>query len=166
MHRLVAILLIPFFVAGNSFAHSHGTNAHGSLCANRAHIHIGTVAKHGHLHASHGHAHYGHSHDHDHEHRHNHGKSDDHGSNQSRPSKDTQTIPSETSVSHESDVIYVTAAEFIGTTSCRVSFELASCPTVETFVDVLSNSRPNSSHHGPALTSEPPLYLLHAALRL
>ena len=152
MHRLIAILLIPFFVVGNSFAHSHGAAAHLSPSHGRAHIHVGSAPKHGHSDESHGHSH----HDHDHSH------GQDHASDDSKPA------PLEKSVDHESDAVYVTAADFMVTTSDRMSIEDDSCAVVETDEDYFSGIRSPSRLDRPPLvtTTEQPLYLLHAALRL
>ena len=152
MHRLVAILLIPFFVVGNSLAHSHGAAAHQSPSQGRAHIHVGSAQKHGHSDESHGHSH--------HDHGHSHGK--DHTSDDSKPA------PVEKSVDHESDAVYVTAADFMVTTSDRMPIEDGSCAAVETYEDYFSGIRPPSRLDRPPLvtTTELPLYLLHAALRL
>jgi hypothetical protein len=159
MHRLIAILLIPFFVVGNSLAHSHGTAAHLSPSQGRAHIHVGNTPQHNHSHESHGHSHHEHSHGHD-----------DHGQAPEKNKKgdDSKSVPLEKAVDHESDAVYVSTADYPVTTSARISIELGSCDVVETVQDYLSGIRPRSWHDRPplAFTNELPLYLLHAALRL
>ena len=152
MHRFVAILLIPLFVVGNSLAHSHGSAAHQSPSQGRAHIHVGSAPKHGHSDESHGHSH----------HDHGHGDGKDYASDDSKPA------PVEKSVDHESDAVYVTAGDFMVTTSDRMSIEVGSCADVETYEGYFSGIRPPSRLDHPPLdtTTELPLYLLHAALRL
>ena len=159
MHRLIAILLIPFFVVGNSLAHSHGSAAHQSPSQGRAHIHVGSAPQHAHNHESHGHSHHEHGHGHDH-----HSKT----SEQKQKRDDSKPAPIEKTVDHESDAVYVATADYVVTTSARISTEMGSCDVVESVEDYLSCTRPNSWHERPPLASPPelPLYLLHAALRL
>lgn len=154
MHRLIAILLIPFFVVGNCLAHAHGSAAHGSTSQGRAHIHVASATQHKHSHESHGHSH------HDHDHAHHHGL--DHASDDSKPA------PVEKPVDHESDAVYVTGADFMVTTSDRLSIEVGSRTFGETFGSYSSGNRIPSRRVHPPLdtTTELPLYLLHAALRL
>lgn len=162
MHRLVAILLIPFFVVGNSLAHSHEPAAHLSPSQGRAHIHVGSAPQHVNSHEAHGHSHHGHSHGHDH------GKSHAHASDQNHISDNSKPAPVEKPVDHESDAVYVSTADFFGTTSARISIEVTSCAVVEAVEDYLSGIRTNSLHDRPPLasTTQLPLYLLFAALRL
>lgn len=152
MYRLLAILLMPFFVVGNSLAHSHGSAAHPSQSQGRAHFHVGSTFQQGHEHHSHGHSHHGHSHSHD----------QDHASDESR------TGPVEKPVEHDSDAFYFVAADFVVTTSDRTSIEVSSYAIVETVEDYLAEIRPPDRRdlRIRSTTPELPLYLLHAALRL
>ncbi len=152
MYRLVAILLMPFFVVGNSLAHLHGSAAHSSHSQGRAHFHVGGTAPHGHEHHSHGHPHDGHSHGHD----------------QGHESDGSQTAPVETPDGHDSDAVYVVAADFVVTVSERSSIEVGQCAAPKIVGDFLVATRPQASRDRRirATIPELPLYLLHAALRL
>ena len=148
MNRLIAILLIPFLVVGNSLAHSHGVAAHQSHGQIRAHIHLGSGSGHDHDdHGSHGHSHHSHDHDHD-------------GDN-------PDSTPVEP-VEHDSDAVYLVAADSLFTTSERDSFDLDSHFFRESATCVITvDSRPPLLHIPPlSCTAELPLYLLYAALRL
>jgi hypothetical protein len=152
MHRLIAILLIPFFVVGNCLAHAHGSAAHRSTSPGRAHIHVASATQHKHSHESHGHSH--------HDHGHSHGQ--EHASDDSKPA------PVEKPVDHESDALYVTGADFMVTISARIAIKAGSCAFVETVVGYCSGIRPPSRRDRTPLDTitELPLYLLYAALRL
>ena len=149
MNRLIAILLIPLFVVGNSLAHSHSTAAHPSPGDGRAHFHFGSAPHHGHdHHDSHEHA----KHDH---HGHHH-ESDEPGSAPVAP------------VEHDSDAVYVAAADFMFTACDRISIEIDKHAFVGTVDCLLTDFRPPVLRDRPPLatTTQLPLYLLHAALRL
>ena len=152
MHRLLAILLMPFFVLGNSLAHSHGSLAHQSPSQGRAHFHVGSTPQHGHEHHSHGHSHDGHSHGHDQEHE----------------SDDSLPAPVKTPDDHDSDAVYVVAADFVVTISDRSSIEVGQYAAPEVVEDFLAAIRPPAGCELRirSTTPELPLYLLHAALRL
>ena len=152
MNQLLAILLMPFFVVGNSLAHSHGLAAHPSPSQGRVHFHVGSTVQHGHEHKSHGHSHHGHNHSHD----------QDHESDDSKPA------PVEKPVDHDSDAVYVAAADFVYTTSDPTSIEDGLYAVVETVKDYLAAVRPPAIRdlRIPWTTPELPLFLLHAALRL
>ncbi len=156
MDRLVAILLMPFFVVGNSFAHSHGSAAHPSHSHGRTHFHVGSTIQHGHEHESHGHVHHSHSHSH----------SDDQKQNHARD--DSQPAPVEKPVGHDSDAVYVFAADFFAPVSDRSSMEVGQCAAFEKVVDFLPAVRPPATRALKLRSTAPelPLYLLHAALRL
>ncbi len=154
MNRLIAILLMPLVVVGNSLAHSHSTAARPSPGEGRAHFHLGSVPKHGHPnHDSHEHAnhhHHGHDHDgHDHE---------------SDESESAPVVP----VEHDSDAVYVVAADFVYIASDRISAEIASHSFVETVPCLLTDFHSSVRRDRPPLatSTQLPLYLLHAALRL
>ena len=152
MHRLLAILLMPFFVVGNSLAHSHGLAAHPSPSQGRVHFHVGSTVQHGHEHKSHGHSHHGHSHSHD----------QDHESDDSKPA------PVEKPVDHDSDAVYVVAADFVVTISDRTSIEVGQYAALEIVQDFRAAVRAPARRdlRIPWTTPELPLFLLHAALRL
>jgi hypothetical protein len=156
MHRLVAILLIPIFVVGNSFAHSHGSAAHSPASHQRAHIHVGGDDHHEHGHAAHGHDH-GHK-----RHGEHHPHEDEHESN------GAQQEPIAPPVDHDSDAIYLVASDFATTSTGRVSIELdyqLALPQFGvSFVDSPAKIPCPQPHKSPPF--ELPLYLLHAALRL
>lgn len=143
MNRLVAILLIPFLLVGNALGHSHGIATHQSANHCRAHIHVGSA----HHHGQHSHGSNGHRHGHDHE------------------SDKPESAPV-TPVDHDSDAIYVVSADDAYIPTDRVLFG------VFYFVDaplrILNDSRPSIPRACTLIanTSELPLYLLHAALRL
>lgn len=145
MNRFVAILLIPFLLVGNALAHSHGTTAHQSPNHGRAHIHIGSAPHHGH----HSHETEGHHHEHDHE------------------SDEPESAPVVTPVEHDSDAIYVVSADDAYTPTDRVSTVLV-LSYFDTPLCILNDSCPPVPRSCTlcANTSELPLFLLHAALRL
>jgi hypothetical protein len=161
MCRLIAILLVPFFAVGNSLAHSHGSAAHPSSSHGRAHIHVGSDPQHSHGHASHGHSHHGHRHKHP---NHRHGDA----VGQNCKSDDSNPAPIELPFEHESDAVYVAAADFMVTASAQFSIEVGLCAAVETVEHYLSTIRSRTRLDRPplAVISELPLYLLHAALRI
>lgn len=157
MHRLVAILLIPIFVVGNSLAHSHGQPAHSSQEHGRAHFHVGNTSHHDASHESHDHSH-GHSH-HGH-HQHSHDKDPDCG--------DSNSVPVEAPVDHDSDAIYLIPAELALNPSDRASLQLDAEPLILTtdwsFVDMQEKIQPPQLDQSPP--SKLPIYLLNAALRI
>ncbi len=159
MDRLIAILLIPLFVVGNSFAHSHGTAAHQSPIPSRAHFHVNSDPHHGHdKHESHEHSHH-HHHGHDH-----HGHHHDEHDQESDESKSSPLAPAD----HDSDAVYVVAADFLYTTCYRIAIEIDSHAFIGTVVCLLTDFSPTVRRDRPPLatTADIPLYLLHAALRL
>lgn len=141
MNRLMAILLMPLFVVGNSFAHSHGKFTHQSPGESHAHLHVGSAQHHKHSH----HDHHGHDHESD-------------------ESESAPVAPLE----HDSDAVYLVAADFVYTACERISIEVETQYFVGTVPCLLKDFRPyslrdRSSH---ATTTQLPLYLLQAALRL
>ncbi len=168
MHRLLTLLLLPFFVVGNSFAHTHECSAHSRDHDRRAHIHVG-----GNSHHDHGH--------HDHEHAtHAHSAASEHHS--SRSSRDRQPHFHETfqdsgksereairlSCDHDSDAIYLIAIEFAVTNPERAAAEGSPQVALETRQHAFVNFRAKAAIYQPFQARHParPLYLLHAALRL
>jgi len=71
-------------------------------------------------------------------------------------------------IEHDSDAVYLVAADCLFTTSDRCSLDLDSQFFHETATDVITVAiRPPRLDAPPlSCTSELPLYLLHAALRL
>ncbi len=154
VNRLIAILLMPLFVVGNSLAHSHRTAAHQSQGLGRAHFHVGSALQHGHHNgAPHKHA----NHDH-------HGHDDDGHDHESDAFESAPVAP----VEHDSDAVYVVAADFVYTACNRIFVEIASYSFVGTVACLLTDFRPSVLRDRPSLatTTRLPLYLLHAALRL
>lgn len=157
MHRFVAILLIPIFVVGNSFAHSHGQSVHSTEAHGRAHIHVGNASQHDARHESHSRAH-GHSHHGHHQHSHH--------ENQGRD--ESGSPPVEVLVDHDSDAIYLVSADLAMNCSDRTSPEVDAPALVHTR-DFLFVDMPAKIQHPQMDESPPPqrpLFLLHAALRL
>ncbi len=164
--RLLVLLLMPLFVVGNSLAHSHSTATHQSPTEGRVHFHVGSAPElvhhhrdpHDHAnHDHHGHDHHGHDHHgHDH-HGHDH-EGDDHESDE----------PESAPVEHDSDAVYVVAADFVFTAFDRISIEIDSHTFVATVICLLTDFRPSLLRDRPPLatTTPLPLYLLYAALRL
>ncbi len=148
MNRLVAILLLQISVLGNLFAHSHCGSALPTQGQNRAHIHVGSsLHVKQHKHGAHEHSHHGH---HDH-----------------RQGDSSNSAPLEP-LDHDSDAVYLVAADLVFTTSERCTLEIESQFLEETFPCLVGIANHPSTFHTLALsnTSELPLYLLHAALRL
>lgn len=158
MYRLIAILLIPMFVVGNSFAHSHGSAAHSSEGHGRTHLHLGNSSHHDSSHESHDHAH-GHSH-HDH-HQHSHVEDHCH--------KDADSTPLEVPADHDSDAIYLVSFDLALNCGDRPSIENDAQALVHTtyfsFADLRASIQRPQVDNSPPL-QRLPLYLLNAALRL
>ncbi len=148
MYRIIAILLMPFFVVGNSLAHSHGSTAHQSPNPGRAHFHLVGAHHQAHEHDDHGHSHHGHSHDHE--------------------SDDSKPASAEQPIDHDSDAVYIAALDFMVTPSDRTLIETVSISDFETVDDYFAAIRPSPRRDYPhlATNTELPLYLRHAALRL
>jgi hypothetical protein len=150
MKRLFAILLIPFFVVGNSLAHSHGGAAHASQGQTRAHIHVFGASHHHHdNHDSHGHSHHSHHHDHD---------QDGNGCDP------TPVEPGD----HDSDAVFLAGADCLFTPSkrCSVDLEFQFFNMDATGIILVASGPPHCSSPPPPDISELPLYLRQAALRL
>lgn len=169
MYRLAAILLIPCLVMGNSLAHAHGSAAHSFSSSLRPHVHVGKTSEHAHGHDSHGHSHRGHGGGHhgdgqhgDHHHHHHHAV--DH----EREHSDTSTEPIERSRDHESDAVYVAAADLMVASSERVSIESLSCALGVVVEETCACVRTLSRLDRPPIAKAAPFprFLLYAALRL
>jgi hypothetical protein len=159
MNRLIAILLMPLLVVGNSLAHSHSSAAHQSPGEGRAHFHVRSAPQHGHRnHDSHEHA----NHDH---HGHDHHGHDHHGHDHERNDPESAPVAP---VEHDEDAVYVVAGDFVYTACERISIEIASYSFVAAAACLITDFRPSVLRDRPPLTTPPqlPLYLLHAALRL
>lgn len=148
MNRLIAILLVPFFVVGNSLAHSHGDATHRSGNGARAHIHIGGAAHDDHRH----HGPHGHS-------QHHHAPEHDGGGPESMLVDPTE---------HDADAIYLAAGDALFTASERCSLELETLvePGTETVFLGVSCRSPGVLTLRAGDPAGLPLYLLQAALRL
>jgi hypothetical protein len=150
MNRLLAIVLVPLFVVGNSFAHSHCDMANQSSSQSRAHIHVGGGGHHRHdVHGSHEHSHHDHQHDADNE------------------GDGRDSIPVGL-FEHDSDAIYFVAADSLFTTSKFITVDLSLQFALDaaTTLNSVATCSPRV-HELPRLrTSEAPLYVLHAALRI
>jgi len=156
LQRLLAILLVPFFVVGNSFAHCHDTDAHSSPGQNRSHFHLSSHShpEH-HDHRSHRHSHHPRDCDHEHDHRHDH-------------HHDDCPLADSAPADHDSDAIYVSAVDYWFSAAQPSRIEIGSGDIVAHLED---DSHSTSQPFGRdlrrhSLASGPPLYLLHAALRL
>lgn len=159
MQRLLVILLLPFFVVGNSFANAHCPTAHSSPSHCRAHIHIGSSSQHrhdqhGHQHAeSHAHTHDGHGHNQE---------RDDHENHASQPSVFKGPVD------HDSDAVYVVAVD-LWISSISLGWLLfgsqASVVGVNHCLPTIRSAVWGDLRRS-LLSGAPRLYLLHAALRL
>jgi hypothetical protein len=154
MHQLLAILLMPVFVVGNSLAHSHSTATHRSASESRTHFHVGSAQEHGHHHhGSHQHV------------KHDHHGHDHHGHDHATDSPETTPVAP---VEHDSDAVYIDVSDFVYTAFDRHPIEIEACPFFKTRSCLLTVFRPSMLRDRPPLatTSQLPIYLLHAALRL
>lgn len=152
IRQLIVLLLVPFFVLGNSIAHSHSGAAHSSPAGGRAHIHLGGTEQGNHHHGdhvndSHEHSHHGHHDQHDGQH-----------------APTSPIIPAD----HDSDAIYLIASDYLSIATQGSSVE-SSLNAIVMAVDFeLDKSRAPKGFEAPRtpVLFGPPLYLLHAALRL
>ena len=179
MNQFVAILLIPFFVMGNSLADAHGIAAHPSQDQTRPHIHLGGGSNPDHHHAedhhshehhahgSHRHSHQGHSHQ---GHHHDQGLDPIPEQNGDGDNSDSKSIAP---VEHDSDAVYLIAADSVFMTSARHTLQHSSqCFPVPGFPAlgasvVFADQRPQRVFVRPlTCAAELPLYLLQAALRI
>jgi hypothetical protein len=164
MQRLLVILLLPFFVVGNSFANAHCVTARSSPSHSRAHIHIGSSSQHGHDHhghqpaESHAHTHDGHGRDHE---RHDHERHD-------HENHASQLSVFKGPVDHDSDAVYVVAVDLWISSINLGSLLLGLQPSVVGGNYCLSTIRSAvwEELRRSLLGSTTRLYLLHAALRL
>lgn len=155
MHRLISLLLLPFFVVGNSLAHIHGLAAHQSPSQGRAHFHVGGSSHHGHGHHVHNH-HEAHAQLHD---------TPPHGLDEKRATTLSTRI---TPVEHDSDAVYVVGSDLLCTAPDRCGEFLESYFISETAAGLLIVSSSTRRYKPPSLycLAELPLYLRPAALRL
>lgn len=140
MHRLFALLIIPFLAVGQAYPHSHGGScAQGDHTA-RPHVHIG-----------HG------THDHDDHQHHDHQGGESDGT--------TSDLP----IDHDSDAIYVGGGQFFlphtDTARSHVDVDLTAYPSPDREL-VNVERRPLVTGHPTPVEKRLPLFLLHAALRL
>jgi hypothetical protein len=154
MHRLLAMLLVPFFVLGNPFAYAHCAATHSSPSPGRAHIHIGSSSQHGHDHRGHQH-HESHAHTHD-------------GTGHEHASHNSQEPVSKPPVDHDSDAVYVAAVDLWFSLTIHRSHNLGSQTSLAGDEHYLPTIRPLvwGDLQRNSLGCVTRLYLLHAALRL
>jgi hypothetical protein len=150
MYQVIAILLLPLLVMGNS--HSHCLAAHCLPGEVPAHIHTGFAQYHSHEDKSHTHGRHAHSHQ---DHRHNHKKD---------RTESTQLTP----VDHDADAVYLSPTASYFVESSRTIFDVTTnMPEPRTVVlDALRSPTHNSVRTSHLTYSGLPLYLLHAALTL
>ena len=154
MNRLLAVLMIALLACGNVFPHSLGKGDAPSDDAAPPHVHIGT-ASHSHQGHLHGHPH----HQHQHQHQHQAGGQSD-GSDASE---------NELPVDHDSDAVYLSSGQpFLHISAgSTMNIQLDCIGLVaESYSSLAGRSAPHPI--GPAVLTRigPPLFLLHAALRL
>ena len=140
----MAVLIIPLLAVGNSFPHTHAGVDTANQHALRPHVHVA---------ASH------HSHD---EHHHDHGHEEADSGQSDEP---TNELPFD----HDSDAIYLSGGQFFLPTSADSTAEIQ----LDCIGFIVSNHRlgsrdcqPDLMGHEVPIQTGPPLFLLHAALRL
>ena len=158
MNRLLTLLLIPFLTVGNSFSHSHGCDTDSGRRESRPHIHL---AGH-HAHSHHGHtptarAHHGHGKSYAHVHHH-----------ASVIDADDACSRLHTPEEHDSDALYVVSADYLLTSAVCSSFASVDIAPYDDFgLKNVNLALPiGRVCRGDFHASGPPLFLLHAALRL
>lgn len=138
LDRFVTLLIIPFLALGNSFAHTHGDGQVDAEHGIRPHIHLG------HLSRDH------HEHDHAHE------------------RQDSEHFTFEIPADHDSDAVYLGNGQLFLPHVEHQNLSDTECfdglSPRQAFVFVESRSAPVV--HYLCLHQGPPLFLLHAALRL
>ena len=150
MNRLLSILLIPFFVLGQTLPHSHAGSGmvEREDHASRPHLHLSSAD----------------SHDHDgevdpgHDHHHG-GKASD---------ESTKTKSLSATLDHDSDAIYVVQSNSTlarSTAFAKLSFVFI-CTLSEVFADRLDRPCLHRSNQLPDRSAGLPIYLLVASLRL
>ena len=164
IRQLIVLLLVPFFVLGNSIAHSHSGAAHSSPAGGRAHIHLGGTEQGNHHHGDHGNDSHEHSHHGQHDQHDQHGQHDQHDQHDGQHAPTSPIIPAD----HDSDAIYLIASDYLSIATQGSSVE-SSLNAIVMAVDFeLDKSRAPKGFEAPRtpVLFGPPLYLLHAALRL
>ena len=146
MNRLPAILLIPLLACGNVFPHTHGMANAPSDHAQRPHIHIDAGSN---------------SHDtHPDGHHHHHGDDESAGK---------EVANSQSPVDHDSDAIYLGSGHaFLPSSVGSIVDSAQECVGVVAANDYFSVATARTRHAVSAVANRggPPLFLLHAALRL
>lgn len=158
MNRLLTLLLIPFLTVGNPFSHSHDCDTDSGRCEGRPHIHLTGHDAHSH----HGHTHHARAH-------HGHGRSCGHVHRHAAPiDPDDACSRLHTPEEHDSDAIYVVSADYLPTSAVCSSFASVDAAPCDDFG--LKNAKLalpiRRVCRGDLHASGPPLFLLHAALRL
>lgn len=149
MYQVIAILLLPLLIMGNSLSHSYCLAAHCLPSEGAAHIHTGIAQHHAYTDKSHSHGRHAHSHHHTHK---------------KYPSESTQL----TTADHDADAVYISPIPGYFVESYRVVFDVATnIPEPWTVIlDALRSPTHNSVQTSHLAFSGLPLYLLHAALLL
>ena len=145
LNRLLVALLIPFLAFGNAFPHTHGAEFASADHSERPHIHWES--------SSHGTHHHGHHHHHD------------EGSQHDLEQEIDDQLP----VDHDSDAVYLGAGyPFLPAPLGRSVDSEIDCVVFCTAVASCSAVPPRHrvACSDPPHRTGPPLFLLHAALRL
>lgn len=155
MNRVFAVLMIPLLASGNLFSHSHGMGIAPSDHGQRPHIHLG-IASHSHDGHLGGHGHTGRDDDHHHDHE---------GGQRGGGAVPDDKAP----VDHDSDAVYLISGKPFLPVSERANADTT--PEPAGFVAPshgvhASDAQPNRRDPAGSYPTGPPLFLLHAVLRL
>lgn len=144
MNRLLALLTIPLLVVGNSFSHTHSVIDAPSNHAERPHVHVAA-------------SHHPHS-----EHHHHHGEEGADSDQSEQPTP--EPLPD-----HDSDAIYLSGGQFLLPISVaslnELQLDCVGFVASDLRLDGKSCRADLMGYEVPIRTG-PPLFLLHAALRL
>ena len=143
MNRVVALLIVPFLTVGPVFPHAHGTERAESDHSARPHLHTG------HSHHDHG----------DHQ----------HGHHDESNAPEESTPNAQTPVDHDSDAVYLSSGQFFlhHPEVVQADIDLACFEkSTATNAFALSERVHAIASHSVQIHNGPPLFLLHAALRL
>jgi uncharacterized protein involved in copper resistance len=158
MNRLLTLLLIPLLTVGNPFSHSHDCDTDSDRREGRPHIHLTGH----HAHSHHGHTYHARLH-------HGHGNSSGHVHHHaSAIDTDDACSRLHTPEEHDSDAVYVASVDYLltsATCSAVASVDVAPCDDF----GLMNANRAlpiRLDCRGDTYASGPPLFLLHAALRL
>lgn len=143
MNRLIALSIIPLLALGTVFPHSHGNQYVESDHADRPHLHTG------HSHHEHGDHHHAHS--------------------EESNAEDESSQERETPVDHDSDAVYLGGGPLFlhHVLDIRIDAAPASFENLAvTGALALGDLEHAITGHSAPIHDGPPLFLLHAALRL